>query len=73
MNWYYFRLHKIFQDGTGEVNVEKVERAEIPSNARKLSEKLFDLPGGNCLWHGYIHATDKKSAESRVIMYWTVE
>ena len=72
MNWYYFRLHKIYQDDTGEVHVDRVSQTEIPSNSRRLSDKLFDLPGGNCLWHGYIHATDKKSAKLRVIMYYTV-
>lgn len=64
--WYYFRLHKINNDGSMEMHLEEVGVFQPDASARRLSETLHDLPGGTCLWHGYVDAEDRNAAEVAV-------
>jgi len=60
---YYFRLLKIQGDNM-DVHVEPSEG--VDAEARNLGDGLYDLPGGDCIWHGYVEADDASTARQRV-------
>lgn len=64
MNTYYFNLHRVYEDGSADVHVEKVEQVE--GGVRNLGNGLHDLPSGTGIWHGYIEANTPEEAKKKV-------
>lgn len=62
---YYFRLHGIYDDRPARIHLEQVDSVE--QGARDCGNGIHDLPGGNCIWHGYVEAASLLQAETKVI------
>lgn len=67
-NIYYFKLHKINEDGSMEVHVDPSSWTKVDfTEARHLTPNLSDLPGGTCIWHGYVAADTPNEARETVM------
>lgn len=65
MRWFYFKVHKIAEElKDSYINIE--DDVAGFKNARNISPNIRDLPGGNCLWHGYVLAETEEEAMKAV-------